>query len=113
MYAGKNISVGDSIYVFSSENEGGQGLIAKGIVTVATALPRREGVERQTPRVNITVERTALTKRQFGRSELKPFGTWNDGQAETELNFKLYRQATNKVVGISAAAIEILEGCFR
>ena len=112
MYGGKQIAEGDSIFVFASENEGGQGLIASGIVTVAKAIPRKPGIERQTPRVSITVKRNALAKRRLGRSELKPFCNWNDGQPETELNFKFYRQATNKIVGISDQAASFLREFF-
>ncbi len=36
-------------------------------------------------------------------AELK-FSNWSDGRPETELNFKFYRQATNKIVGISDEA---------
>jgi len=35
-----------------------------------------------------------------------------DGRPETELNFKFYRQATNKIVGISEQAAAFLEGHF-
>ena len=101
MYGGKHIAEGDSIFIFASENEGGPGLIARGIVTSARAIPRRPGVLRQTPCVSITVRRVALARRRLGRSELKPFADWEDGRPETELNFKFYRQATNKIVGIS------------
>jgi hypothetical protein len=101
MYGGKQIAAGDVIYVFASENEGGPGLVARGIVTSAKPTPRKPGIERQTPRVSITVRRTALAKRRLGRGELKAFSDWNDGRPETELNFKFYRQATNKIVGIS------------
>jgi hypothetical protein len=101
MYGGKLIAVGDTVFLFASENEGGKGLIARGIVTHAIAVPRKRGVERQTPRVGITVKRTALAKRSLGRRELKSFNEWQDGRPETELNFKFYRQATNKIVGIS------------
>jgi hypothetical protein len=101
MYDGKRIAKGDTIFVFASENEGGSGLIASGVVTSAKAIAKKPGVARQTPRVSITVKRTALAKRHLGRSELKPFSDWNDGRPETELNFKFYRQATNKIVGIS------------
>jgi hypothetical protein len=51
-------------------------------------------------------------KRRLGRSELRPFSDWNDGRAETELNFQFYRQATNKIVGISDIAAAFLDGCF-
>jgi hypothetical protein len=104
MYGGKHIARGDTIFVFASENEGGPGLIASGVVTSAEALPRKPGIARQTPRVSITVRRTALVKKRLGRGELKPFSDWNDGRPETELNFKFYRQATNKIVGISDGA---------
>jgi hypothetical protein len=101
MYGGKHIAKGDTLFVFASENEGGQGLIARGVVTRAEPIARKHGSVRQTPRVSITVRCTAIAKRSLGRSELKHFTNWNDDQPETELNFKFYRQATNKVVGIS------------
>jgi hypothetical protein len=101
MYEGKRIAEGDVIFIFASENEGGSGLVASGVVTSAVALPRRRGAARQTPCVSITVRRTALARRHLGRQELKPFSDWTDGRPETELNFKFYRQATNKIVGIS------------
>ena len=112
MYRGKHIANGDLIFVFASENEGGQGLVASGIVTAAQATPKRPGIARQTPRVSITIQRTALAKRGLGRSELKRFCNWSDDRPETELNFKFYRQATNKVVGISDGAAAFLRGFF-
>ena len=113
MYGGKQIRKGDQIYIFASETEGGPGLIACGTVTSAEPTPRSVGVERQTPRVSITVKRTAQAKRKLGRSELRAFGEWNDGRPETELNFKFYRQATNKVGGISAEAAAFLQAFMR
>jgi hypothetical protein len=112
MYGGKHIAKGDIIFVFASENEGGSGLIAIGVVTSAKATAKKRGIARQTPRVSITIRRTALAKRRLGRSELKLFSDWNDGQPETELNFKFYRQATNKIVGISDKAAAFLRGFF-
>ena len=112
MYGGKHIVRGDTIFVFASENEGGPGLLAGGIVTSAEAVPKKRGIARQTPRLNITIRRTALAKRRLGRSELRLFSKWNDGRPETELNFKLYRQATNKIAGISDEAAAFLRGFF-
>ncbi len=112
MYGGKHIARCDIIFVFASENEGGQGLIASGVVTSAKAIARKRGVARQTPRVSITIRRTALAKRRLGRSELKRFCDWNDDRPETELNFKFYRQATNKIVGISDKTAAFLGGFF-
>ena len=112
MYGGKQITEGDTIFVFASENEGGQGLIARGVVTSAEPIARKAGIARQTPLVSITVRRTALAKRPLGRRELKPLNRWNDGRPGTELNFKFYRQATNKIVGISDRAAAFLGRFF-
>ena len=112
MYGGRHIAKGDTIFIFASENEGGPGLVASGVVTTAQAVARQPGVARQTPRVSITLKRTARAKRRLGRSELKRFSDWNDGRPETELNFKFYRQATNKIVGISEEAAAFLRGFF-
>src|SRR5215471_3204941 len=73
------------------------GLVARGLVTSATPIPRRRGIARQAPRVSITIRRAASAKRRLGR---------------TELNFKFYRQATNKIVGISDGAAAFLRGFF-
>jgi hypothetical protein len=113
MYDGKHIARGDIIFVFASENEGGPGLIASGVVTSARAIAKKRGVAlRQTPRVSITIRRTALAARRLGRSELKRFCDWNDDRPETELNFKFYRQATNKIVGISDKTAAFLRRFF-
>ena len=112
MYGGKLIAAGDEIFLFASENEGGAGLVARGIVTAAKAVAKKRGIERQTPRVSIEVKRTALVKRPLGRADLKPFSNWDDGKPQTELNFKFYRQATNKIVGLSDEAVAFLARYF-
>ena len=112
MYGGKRIAVGDTVFLFASENEGGAGLIASGVVTSAEPTPRKPGIAWQTPRVSITVRRTALAARRLGRGELKPFTDWDDGRPETELNFKFYRQATDKIVGISPGTAAFLRQFF-
>ena len=112
MYGGKRIARGDTVYVFASENEGGHGLIARGVVTAAEAIAKKPGIARQTPRVGLSISRTALAKRPLGRSELRRFAAWLDGRPETELNFKFYRQATNKIIGISDEAAAFLNTFF-
>jgi len=112
MYGGKLIAEGDTIFVFASETDGGQGLIARGLVTSAEAVPKNRNVARQTPRVSITVKRNGLAKRPLRRDDLKHFNNWKDGKPETELNFKFYRQSTNKIVGISPATATFLEQFF-
>jgi hypothetical protein len=110
MYGGKHVARGDTIFVFASEKQGGAGLVASGVVTSAKAITKKPGLARQTPRVSIIVKRTGLAKRPLGRAELTPFTNWHDGRPETELNFKFYRQATNKIIGISDEAGAFLRG---
>jgi hypothetical protein len=81
-------------------------------IKVEVREPRARGVLRQTPRVSIAVRRTALANQPLGRRELKHFTDWKDGRPETELNFKFYRQSTNKIVGISAEAAAFLDRFF-
>jgi hypothetical protein len=112
MYGGKHIAEGDVIFVFASEREGGHGLVGRGVVTSAEAVARKPGIERQTPRVSLSIKRTRLSKQPLGRRELKRFSDWNDGKPESELNFKFYRQSTNKIVGISDHAAAFLDEFF-
>lgn len=112
MYGGKHIVEGDEIFLFASENAGGSGLIAKGLVTAAAAVARAPGVDRQTPRVDVTITVIAPSIRPLGRRELKPFDRWDDGRPETELNFKFYRQATDKIVGITDGTAVFLRALF-
>jgi hypothetical protein len=112
MYGGKHIAERDTVFIFASENEGGRGLIARGVVSSMEAIAKESGINRQTPRVSVAVNRMALAKRPLGRSELKRFTDWKDGRPETELNFKFYRQATNKIAGISDTTAAFLDQFF-
>ncbi|TKV71135.1 hypothetical protein [Rhizobium sp. AU243] len=112
MYGGKTIREGDTVFLFASENEGGHGLIARGTVTSAQAVARKSGIARQTPRVDLTIKRSETALRPLGRAELRDFRDWDDGQPGTELNFKLYRQATDKIVGISDRAAGYIDTFF-
>ena len=47
-----------------------------------------------------------------GAERAQAFNDWNDGQPGTELNFKFYRQATNKIAGISDEAAAFLDEFF-
>jgi hypothetical protein len=101
MYGGRRIKAGEEVFLFASETESGQGLIALGVVAEAKPTPLKPGMERRTPRVSIEVKRLALAKRRLGRDELKIFRDSKEKRPETELDFKFYRQATNKIGGIS------------
>jgi hypothetical protein len=89
MYGGKNIAARDVIFIFASENEGGQGLVAHGIITSAEAIPKKRGVARQTPRVSVTIRRTALAKRPLGRNELRQLTDWDDGRPGDRAQFQV------------------------
>ncbi len=112
MYGGKQISKGDTIFLIASEKSGGWGLFARGIVESVVHVAKNSDVQRQTPRVSVEVRRLALATRPLGRIDLKAFSKWKDCQPQTELNFKLYRQSTNKIVGISALTAAFLEEFF-
>ncbi len=112
MYGGKHIAAGDTVFLFASENEGGQGLVARGVVISAEAVARTSGIIRQTPRVSVVIRRNALATRPLGRRDLKHLTDWKDGEPGTELNFKFYRQATDKIVGLSDRTAAFLDGFF-
>src|SRR5260221_3305316 len=50
MYGGKHIAERHMIFLLASENEGGQGLIAPGVVTSTESIANKRGIARQTPR---------------------------------------------------------------
>jgi hypothetical protein len=104
MWRGKDIRPGDAVLIFGAERNGGHGLYARGVVTEAV---RGAGI-----RVRIKVEARAAATRRLGRAELRAFRDHPDGGPEAEIDHKLYRQATNKIAGISDAAARFLDGFF-
>ena len=42
MYGGKSIAAGDIVFLFASETEGGDGLVARGVVVSAEPAPTSE-----------------------------------------------------------------------
>jgi hypothetical protein len=104
MWRGKTIRPGDEVFVFAAEHNGGRGLYARGVVTQAV---RGAG-----SRVSLTVKRTAAAVQPLGRAELRPFRDRPDGGPESEIDHKLYRQATNKIAGLSDAAVTFLDRYF-
>jgi hypothetical protein len=73
MYGGKRIAEGDTIYVFASENEGGSGLIAMGVVASVKAIPKKRGSRDKRRASASPFDYYALAKRRLGRAELKRF----------------------------------------
>ena len=104
MWRGKTIQAGDAIFVFAAEHQGGRGLVARGIVIEAA---RGTGI-----RVGIRVKITGAAVQPLGRADLRRFRDRPDAAAPHELNHQLYRQATNKIAGISDAAAAYLDGFF-
>lgn len=57
----------------------------------------------------------AQQRRRIGRDALRPYiGKPHIGKIGplAELSGRLYKQATNKIIGVSDAAAKVLEGCF-
>jgi hypothetical protein len=104
MWRGKTIGPGDEVFIFAAEHNGGRGLVYRGVVT--------EAVRGAGSRVSLKVKRTGTATRPLGRGELRPFRDRPEAGPETEIDRKLYRQATNKIAGISDAAASFLNGFF-
>jgi hypothetical protein len=102
MWRGKAIRAGDEVFIFAAEHHGGHGLYARGVVTEAS-----RGVG---SRVNLTVRRTDAAKRPLGRGDLRPFR--DRPGPEAEIDHRFYRQATNKIAGVSDAAAAFLRSYF-
>ncbi len=85
MYGGKNIAVGDTVFVFASEHDGGQGLLCQGVVTAAQAVARKRGVARQTPRNGA---RQANRARQTAPRPGRPAGSLQDWGDERPQHFR-------------------------
>jgi hypothetical protein len=104
MWRGKEIRANDEVFIFAAEHHGGHGLYARGVVT--------EAVRGAGSRVRLVVRHTGAATLPLGRSELRAFRDLPDGGPQTEIDRKLYRQATNKIAGISEAAEAFLKGFF-
>jgi hypothetical protein len=104
MWRGKDVRAGDEVFIFAAEHHGGHGLHARGVVT--------EAVRGLGSRVSLKVRRTGAATRPLGRRELRPFRDLPGAGPEAELDHKLYRQATNKIAGVSEAAALFLQGFF-
>jgi hypothetical protein len=104
MWRGKDVRAGDEVFIFAAERNGGRGLYARGVVA--------EAVRGADSRVSLTMKRTGAATRPVGRAALRPFRDLPDDGPATEIDRKLYRQATNKIAGVSDAAAAFLQGFF-
>ncbi len=67
MCRGQPIAEANTAFVIASDHEDGHGLSAPGVVTSAEAVAKVPGLARQTPRVSVTVRRTAIAIKRLGR----------------------------------------------
>ena len=104
MWRGKTIRPGDEVFLFGAEHNGGRGLYGRGTVT--------DAVRGAGSRVALTVTRTGTPVRPLGRTDLKAFRDRPEADPGHEIDHKLYRQATNKITGLSVAATTFLLGYF-
>jgi hypothetical protein len=107
MYGGKAIAAGDEVFVFADGC-----LAARGVATKVAAVPRPRGAERWTPRVSVEIGRLKRVRRGLGRDDLKPWRGVRDGSPQAELDFKFFRQATDKIGAISDGVAAFLRSRF-
>jgi hypothetical protein len=112
MYAGKHIGRDDQVFLFANEQSPRAGLVGCGIVLAAEPLARLPDVMRQTPRVSISVGSIVHPKRPLTRRDLVSFKDYGDGRPQSELNFKFYRQSTDKIVGLTDETAAFLHDFF-
>lgn len=109
MYGGRHIAVGDTVYVFASESEGGQGLVARGVdgrggdSKGARHCPS-DAVRQRRDQTHGARQAPARTKRPQALQGLE------GRPAPNRADFKSYRLATNKIGGISDEAAAFLDG---
>lgn len=107
LYGGKHVAVDDEVFVFWSDQQGGRGLCARGVVTSVEHGP---GTRRT---IVVRPVATATATRPLGRTELGPVREIDDDtQPEAEIARKLYRQATNKIIAVSEATAAFLRTYF-
>jgi hypothetical protein len=104
MYGGWDVAAGADIFVFDSDHQGGAGLCARGTITSVEHAPEHRW------KVQIRIE--APAHRRLGRGELQSYKELDDGEPESEIARKLYRQPTNKFVAVGDTEAAFLTSHF-
>ncbi len=104
MYGGWNVTAGADIFVFDSDHQGGSGLCARGTITSVERAPEHRW------KVQVRIE--APARRRLGRGELQSYKELDDGEPESEIARKLYRQPTNKFIAVGDAEAAFLASHF-
>ena len=111
MYGGKHIAEGEPFSCSRARTRAG-----KASSRAALSRPPSDRKEARHRPANTAGERHHQTHRirkaAAGAERARHFTDWNDRQPGTELNFKFYRQATNKIAGISDEAAAFLSEFF-
>ncbi|MCV2893710.1 hypothetical protein [Lentibacter sp. XHP0401] len=103
MYGGSQILVGERIFIWTSERQGGQGLAAAGRVI---------NLENTGSRVTADIVVEASVLRPLGLTEIAPFRDIADGLPVSELARMLFRHAHNKVAMLDQQTTTFLETHF-
>lgn len=103
MYGGRSISLGDRIFIWTSETTGGCGLVAAGTVTFLNFLGSNVFAE-------VFLDTAAL--RQLGLDNISSYRDVQDSSPESELARVLYRHAHNKISALGETTCQFLESYF-
>lgn len=109
MYGGRNIAAGDTVFLFVRGRDGAA-LTARATVLTAEAVPPTPDLDRQTPRVSVTLRLEARPVHSLNRAEVARLAPTDP--AVEELRFKFFRQATPKIGAVSDALAACLQGYF-
>ena len=99
-----DVQLGDEVFVWLSETQGGLGLSWRG--TVEKARPERD-------RICVTVSVfSRVSSRRLTKADLEPFRDVNDGSPISGLARKLYKHAHNKIAELNAEEAALLRKYF-
>lgn len=100
MYGGETVSIGDEIFLWFSETQGGPGLAWQGTV---------EKVETAN---HLTVLLRCRPIAPLGKADLQPFRDSTEDSAMRSLSEKLYKNSHNKLAALSGDETEFLRSRF-
>lgn len=104
MYGGKDIKAGDSLFLWTSEQQGGRGLWGRGIVLSSSAAGSKQHIE---VRINQLV-----SLGHFGLVQIAPHRDSTDETPTAGLARKLYKHAHNKIARVTNAEADLLLRVF-
>ena len=108
------VSVGDRVYIWTSERSGGVGLVARGTVRRHSTdqFPNKTGAGWHNELVLNVELNGAHPNRQLSILQIGPYRDRLGPPAYNELSRVLYKHSHNKIVSVSAPTAEFLEAYF-